>query len=150
MLRIRLPFPDRKLNPNRSHGKAWQATRAPRKAANDAGYFAAMDDCHARGTGSASSIGLNKAKPLRLRIAIHPPDNRRRDLDNIISALKPYQDGVFAYIPFDDSQITRKEVVMRRSCPGGKVYYILYQKNSCATGIAGVKQNWTNKVRQSA
>ena len=125
MLRIRLPFPDRRLSPNAR--RVWQASLTPKRAAREVGYFAAMEDCHARGTGSASSLGIIKTKPLHLRIAIHPPDNRRRDVDNIVAALKSYQDGVFDYIGMDDSQIERKKVVMRRSCPEGKVYYILYQ-----------------------
>ena len=71
---------------------------------------------------------FNNNKPLRLRIAIRPPDNRRRDVDNVVSSLKSYQDGIFQYIGMDDSMITHKEVVMRRSCPGGKIVYLLYQK----------------------
>jgi len=137
MLRIRLPYPARSLSPNRRN-KMWQASLKPKKEAREVGYYAAANCYHALFAGNDdSSVGLemeraskvwDKAKPLRLRIAIHPPDNRRRDLDNIVAALKPYQDGVFDYIGLDDSQITRKEVVLRRSCPDGKVRYILYQK----------------------
>ena len=123
MLRIRLPYPDRALNPNTR--RVWQASVKPRKEAREVGYYAAREaDCKALWVG----WWANEDKPLRLRIAIHPPDNRRRDLDNIVAALKPYQDGVMDYIGLDDSQITHKEVVMRRSCPGGMVRYLLYQK----------------------
>ena len=119
MLRIRLPYPDRALNPNTR--RVWQASLKPKREAREVGYYAVREAM--RGEDSY----VDDAAPLRLRIAIHPPDNRRRDLDNIIAALKPYQDGIFDYIMMDDSSITRKEVVMRRSCPGGKVRYILYQ-----------------------
>jgi len=121
MLRIRLPFPARELSPNAR--RVWQASLTPKKEAREVGYYAAHEQSF-----HVSGWCLEKAKPLRLRIAIHPPDNRRRDLDNIVASLKSYQDGVFDYIGMDDSQITRKEIVMRRSCPEGKVTYILYQK----------------------
>ena len=119
MLRIRLPFPDRSLNPNVR--KVWQASVKPKQEAREIGYFAATQAF------SKNRYYFVWGKPLYLRIAIHPPDNRRRDLDNIVAALKSYQDGIFDYIDWDDSQITRKEVVLRRSCPDGKVRYILYQ-----------------------
>ena len=126
MLRICLPFPDRELNPNTR--KVCQASLNPKREARDTGYFAAMEDCHKRGTGSVDSLGIIRNKPLRLRIAIYPPDNRRRDMDNIVAALKSYQDGIFRYIDMDDSKITYKEVIMRRSCPEGKIIYLLYQR----------------------
>lgn len=119
MLRIRLPFPDRRLNPNvRLH---WAQVSSARREARDEGFYAA-NQAHGR-----QNI-FSEAKPLSLRIAIYPPDNRRRDVDNIITALKSYQDGIFSYIGLDDSQIKRPEPIMRRSCPDGKIYYILYQK----------------------
>ena len=124
MLRIRLPYPDRSLNPNVR--RVWRASLTPKREAREEGYFAAWgaDDNLAQ----TKVFAPDKDKPLGLRIAIHPPDNRRRDLDNIVSAIKSYQDGIFDYLGMDDSQITRKEIVMRRSCPEGKVRYILYQK----------------------
>ena len=131
MLRIRLPYPDRALNPNVR--RVWQASLKPKKEAREVGYWAAVESSNYGAVRKWSNQYDSKtdfdwSKPLRLRIAIHPPDNRRRDLDNIVAALKPYQDGVMDYIGLDDSLITHKEVVMRRSCPGGKVIYILYQK----------------------
>ena len=124
MLRIRLPFPNRELNPNTR--RVWQASLKPKREAREVGYWAARE-----AVGylyDLLDLLFDKDKPLRLRIAIHPLDNRRRDLDNIVSAIKPYQDGIFDYIRLDDSQITHKEIVMRRSCPGGMVRYLLYQK----------------------
>ena len=125
MLRIRLPFPDRKLNPNVR--KVWQASLKPKREAREVGSYAAMEDCHARGTGSASSLGIIKTKPLRLRIAIYPPDNRHRDYINIVRAIKNYEDGIFDYIGMDDWLIRDVQIKMRRSCPEGKAYYILCQ-----------------------
>ena len=121
MLRIRLPFPDRALNPNTR--RVWQASLKPKKEAREVGYWAAQQASF-RKTEQCFVDYTN----LRLRIAIYPPDNRKRDLDNIVASLKAAQDGIFEYLGMDDSSITHKEVIMRRSCPGGKVIYILYQK----------------------
>ena len=122
MLRIRLPFPDRNLNPNRSHGVHWAKLREAKRDAWEIGFF------EARKAGYRMSPPyFRKDKPIQARICIYPPDNRRRDWDNIVAALKSYQDGIFAQIGEDDSRIRRPDPVMRRSCPEGKVYYILYQ-----------------------
>ena len=132
MLRIRLPYPDHALNPNTR--RVWQASLKPKREAREVGYYSAMEAvrlCYLtpeRYWSNMSLWWLKPDEPLRLRIAIHPPDNRRRDLDNTVSAIKNYQDGIFSYIGMDDSKITYKEVIMRRSCPEGKIVYILYQK----------------------
>ena len=120
MLRIRLPFPARSLSPNAR--RVWQASLKPKREAREVGYWAVRQACF-RNTNC-----IMHYNPLYLRIAIHPPDNRRRDLDNIVAALKSYQDGIFDYMHLDDGKIIHKEVVLRRSCPEGRVYYILYQK----------------------
>jgi len=127
MLRVRLPYPDRRLSPNVP--KVWQASLNPKRDAREVGYWAALAarDNHVMNLWTPTS--LDKSKPLCLRIAIHPPDNRRRDWINAVRALKNYEDGIFDYIDgWDDSQIKRVDIRWRRSCPGGKVRYILYQK----------------------
>jgi crossover junction endodeoxyribonuclease RusA len=53
-----------------------------------------------------------------LRIAVHPPDNRRRDLDNVLKALLDSLNGV-AY--HDDSQIHHLEVSKLDKQPNGMV-----------------------------
>ena len=128
MLRIRLPFPARSLSPNSR--RVWQASLKPKAEAREVGCFAARIADIDRGLCwiKIRSLYLNKSKPLRLRIAIHPPDNRRRDYINVLSALKNYEDGIFDYIGWDDRHIKHVDVRWRRSCPEGKIVYILYQK----------------------
>ena len=57
--------------------------------------------------------------PLAVRVIAHPPDRRRRDLDNITKALLDALEkgGVYG----DDSQIDRLEIVRAQVMPGGKV-----------------------------
>ena len=141
MLRIRLPFPDRRLSPNAR--RVWQASLKPKREAREVGHCGALAAWY-----KTMRKPFNRNKPLRLRIAIHPPDNRRRDYINVLSAIKNYEDGIFDYIGWDDRHIKHVDIRWRRSCPEGKVRYILYQKQRDANIIAGVKQNWTNKVRQ--
>ena len=131
MLRIRLPFPARSLSPNSR--RVWQASLTPKREAREVGYYAALEACS---VGNIPEYAwkrfyertIDKAKPLRLRIAIRPPDNRRRDYINVLAALKNYEDGVFDYIGWDDRHIKHVDIRWRRSCPDGKIVYILYQK----------------------
>ena len=120
MLRIRLPFPARSLSPNSR--RVWQASLTPKREAREVGYYAVHEaSFHPDGW------CINPTKPLRLRIAIHPPDNRRRDWMNVVSAIKNYEDGIFDYLGMDDRMVKHIDIRWRRSCPEGKVYYILYQ-----------------------
>ena len=120
MLRIKLPYPDRALNPNTR--RVWQASLKPKKEAREVGFYTVHEACFTQ------NWSLHKDKPLRLRIAIHPPDNRRRDWMNVVSAIKNYEDGIMDYIGWDDREIKHVDIRWRRSCPEGKVRYILYQK----------------------
>ncbi|WP_287416611.1 RusA family crossover junction endodeoxyribonuclease [Oceanithermus sp.] len=56
---------------------------------------------------------------LRMVIVAHPPDRRRRDLDNLVKAI---QDGLeFAGVFDDDGQIDDLRVVRAERVPGGRV-----------------------------
>ena len=121
MLRIRLPYPDRRLSPNAR--RVWQASLTPKREAREVGYVMAMKACR-----SWPFSFICDDKPLRLRLAIHPPDNRRRDYINVLAAIKSYEDGIFVYVGIDDRWIKHVDIRWRRSCPEGMVRYILYQK----------------------
>jgi Holliday junction resolvase RusA-like endonuclease len=56
---------------------------------------------------------------IALFISVHPPDRRRRDLDNILKALLDALQHGGAYQ--DDSQIDSLQVVRSKPVPGGKV-----------------------------
>ena len=55
---------------------------------------------------------------LALEIEIHPPDNRRRDIDNVQKALLDALQHGGAYA--DDSQVVRLEIVKCSPVMGGK------------------------------
>ena len=94
-MRVELPWPDPKLAPNRRNGKHWTATHAAKgKRLADARLLtlAAM-----RQAGYIPPIG-----PLALTLTFCAPDRRRRDLDNLLAALKADFDGVAQALGVDD------------------------------------------------
>ena len=56
--------------------------------------------------------------PLAVEVEVHPPDNRRRDIDNVQKALLDalQHAGVYA----DDSQVVRLAIQKCPPVPGGK------------------------------
>lgn len=98
-MKIVLPWPNPKLNPNRSKGMHWASTTALRKTARtDAGYLARQAMSADRG-----SVG-DAASTLALSITFVQPDKRARDRDNLLAALKPSLDGVADALGVNDSQ----------------------------------------------
>jgi crossover junction endodeoxyribonuclease RusA len=65
------------------------------------------------------SAGAAMPGRLAVRIKAYPPDNRRRDLDNLFKATLDAltKGGVYE----DDSQIDVLEIVRHPSCPGGRL-----------------------------
>ena len=87
---ITLPFPNSKLMPNRKNGRSWASTVKEKEKAKNDGYYAA--------------IGYrNKQIKPGVKIMFYCPDKRKRDLDNLYSAMKATQDGVCLGLNIDDS-----------------------------------------------
>ena len=112
---ISLPWPDRHLSPNarvHHHVKAQYV-----KMAREVAFFE-----------TRSTVGLNLFTPddkLSMVVVAHPPDNRRRDLDNIHSQIKSYQDGLFQALGLDDTQIREVTVAWGNTVHGGQVVLTL-------------------------
>ena len=89
---IKLPWPPAILSPNaRGH---WAAkAKAAKKYRGDACYLAQAMGCRA-----LDASGLSVA------IYFHPPDNRRRDTDNMLSSVKSGLDGIADATGVDDSR----------------------------------------------
>jgi hypothetical protein len=89
---IFLPWPDRRLSPNgRQH---WAQIAHAKRAAKRTAYYAALE----------AGIGKIDADSLSVRLIFFPPDNRRRDIDNLLSSQKAALDGVAQAIGIDDSR----------------------------------------------
>ncbi len=60
-------------------------------------------------------------------IKFHPPDRRKRDLDNMFSALKPTLDGICDHLGIDDS--TLEFVLQRGPVISGGAVHISFSPN---------------------
>ncbi len=106
---MEFPWPDRSLFPNRANGEHWGKVRKARDAAKQLGYLMA------RG---------RKVTGRMLVIEIYPPDNRRRDLDGVLSACKNLIDGVCQGLGFDDSEINPIILDRKQVVKGGKIIFV--------------------------
>jgi crossover junction endodeoxyribonuclease RusA len=102
MIAIDLPWPNSALSPNaRIH---WRPKAAIAKTSRQ----------HAIWLARAAGIRANDPDiPERLTVTaiFMPPDNRRRDLDNMLASMKPALDGISYAIGVDDS---KWEIALRR------------------------------------
>lgn len=111
MIAIDLPWPPRELHPNsRVH---W--TRRAKQAKL----------CRLLGKGATVLAGVRWNDPdvpqaLKVTAIFSPPDNRRRDLDGMLSSIKSYLDGIADIIGIDDS---KWQIALRKEAPrkGGSV-----------------------------
>lgn len=117
LIEIVTNWPDPALNPNRRLGKHWGSTYRAKETARQAAMLMA--------------VRWRDVFPpdvaLICVITLEPPDSRRRDVDNVLAALKPTLDGIAAGCNFDDSRIW-KHVIQRREPhpPAGRVTISLH------------------------
>lgn len=88
---IPLPWPPRVLSPNSR--ASWQAQITPRKAYRKDAWVM---------TRSLAGKG-NPAYPPVVAIEFRPPDNRARDIDNMIASFKAAQDGIADALALNDA-----------------------------------------------
>lgn len=96
MITIILPWPDPKLNPNRSKGAHWGSTVALRKSARNAAFVLAKQ--------AAKGVTFPMGQEIPMAIAFVQPDRRHRDRDNLLAAIKPNLDGVADALGCNDAQ----------------------------------------------
>jgi crossover junction endodeoxyribonuclease RusA len=107
-----LPWPDPHLSPNKRHDL--RALTGYRRIAHDQGWAAVNE----------RRLSLS-AVPLQISLEFHPPDRRRRDLDNLYSSFKAYQDGIFEALGLDDSLIQTVHLMRGKVCQGGAVNVLI-------------------------
>ena len=109
---ITLSWPPRVLHPNaRPH---WAAKARAAKAYRSAAGWATK----------ASGTRVEGKGAIDLCISFYPPDNRRRDLDNMLSNCKSLLDGIADALGVDDSRFTIR-IERGASIKGGQVRVIV-------------------------
>lgn len=92
MIEVRLPWPPSALRPNAASPGNWRKKQTAAKL-----YRSVCDiTCREAGLGPC---GMERA---HLTITFNPPDNRRRDLDNMLASVKQGIDAVAQAIRLDD------------------------------------------------
>ena len=112
MITITLPWPDRELSANARD--RWGRI----KAAKYARYAGAV---LARSQGITDLHGA-----VTIVVTFHPPTKSRTDIDNMVSMLKPWQDGIFDGLGQDDRIIAEARYIRGDKLPGGSVVYRIY------------------------
>lgn len=85
---VRLPWPPSCLSPNSRKDR--RHTTAARQGYKAAGFYA------------AKQAGARVTEDAHMAIDFHPPDRRRRDLDNMLAAIKSGLDGIANAASVDD------------------------------------------------
>ena len=114
MIEITLPWPDKRLSPNSRKG--WRAKAAAAKEAKEIACFTPISYPAKFFAAVTPSMYEWEAKYI-----FYQPDKRKRDIDNCLSMMKPYQDGVCSAMQIDDSRIKRTVLEWGDVTPGGKV-----------------------------
>jgi crossover junction endodeoxyribonuclease RusA len=109
MTDIILPFPDSRLSPNRRHQHRYVTD--VRNIARNAGYFAIKE----------AGVSVPDRTPLHLYLTFCPPNNIRRDMDNLLASSKPAIDGMFQALGVDDSNTRRITIERGKPVKGGQV-----------------------------
>lgn len=92
---LKLPFPNKLLFPNAKNGKSWKVSHAAKVAAREYAYIAAKQ---------AQAGFSDKGGAIPLSIVFCQPDGRKRDLDNMLAAMKSALDGVAEALGIDDKR----------------------------------------------
>jgi crossover junction endodeoxyribonuclease RusA len=96
-VRVKLDWPDKGLSPNaRLH---YFAKSRLVKSARQAAWGATLAEFGA-------PARLPKGSRVNLEVVFCPPDNRRRDRDNLIASMKAATDGISDALGIDDSKFT--------------------------------------------
>lgn len=117
MIQIIVPFPDSCLLPNRKNGQHWRVTQSAKLEAHEAGKIAALQ----------AAFGLEPLPPRNVDVTIvfTPPDHRKRDVDGMLSALKPTLDGIAEGLGVDDSRFNPVHLHRGEPINGGRVTVII-------------------------
>jgi crossover junction endodeoxyribonuclease RusA len=120
-MKIILPWPDSALLPNRSKGHHWTVTQAAKQQAK-------FDAAHA--TRLALNFMPEHIDPTvtaEVTVFFYPPDNRGRDIDGMLSALKPSLDAIAEVLGINDKMFRPFHLYPCAAVKGGQVTVIIEQ-----------------------
>jgi crossover junction endodeoxyribonuclease RusA len=90
---IELPYPDPILSPNaRAH---WAKVNAAKQEQKTLALYEVRRE-----------HGFGRCQSARLTVTFHPPDKRKRDIDNAFASMKNGWDGIASALGMDDSAFT--------------------------------------------
>ena len=105
-MHVVVPWPEKALWPNRK--AHWSTAHKARQRTKEAGFYLAKEHIGVRlehvGEEWCSEWEAYDGMYFVMRL-IKPPDGKKRDEDNIVAALKGYQDGIFQAMGIDDSRV---------------------------------------------
>jgi len=113
---LELPWPPKELSPNaRVHYLTFARAK---NAYRESAYWLAKQRDH------GCTLSTTFMGPIALAFTFHPPDRRKRDLDNMLSSVKAGIDGIADALGVNDA---RFEYALRRSEPvkGGRVVIVI-------------------------
>lgn len=123
-----LPWPDKLLSPNaRVH---WRRKHGVTKAARSEACFITANAIRPKPDWPSANVAM----------VFHPPDNRRRDRDNIIASMKAANDGIADAIGIDDSRFV-SSYAMGEPIKGGVVRVTITAPDMAAQQLPELKFN---------
>lgn len=116
---IVLPWPDPRLGINRRRSLHWAiVAKLIARAKSESFYLTRQEVGRIRAEEWPNG---EYQKRVLLQWTFCPPNLRRRDEDNLISMLKPYQDGIAMAVGVDDSHFHLLELRHGERVKGGRI-----------------------------
>ena len=121
-MKIELPWPDSALLPNNSSGHHWATKQAAKQQAKqDATYAVKVARFN------QVSPDIDPLVNAEVTIICNPPDNRQRDVDGILSSLKPSLDAIAVELGINDNKFNPIIIYREEAVANGRVTVIIDQ-----------------------
>lgn len=120
IIEMRSDWPDKRLAPNRSNGRFWGAA-AKLKAETRAKYREVAGEYKEAVANNYSGGNVS------LTIAFYEPNKRKRDMDGMLSSLKPTLDGMADGLGLDDYCFG--PITLVRAVDEAKIGYVTFTFN---------------------
>lgn len=109
---VTLPWPDKRLSPNaRIH---WAALAKAKQEARQNAHWAVLADVPA----DYRELVVEGEGKIPLEITFYPPNNIRRDDDNMVASFKAYRDGIADGLHVDDRRFRPHYIFADAEKPG--------------------------------